>query len=389
MIQIPVHNCCGCTACMNVCPRAAIEMKEDFEGFLYPELDESKCIGCGLCQKLCPLENPPQLSDTIHRSVVSRRNDPEVLRESTSGGFMDALAEHVLAKYGGFVCGVSYDAQFMPVHEIVNNHMDAKKFRNSKYAQSVLADTFSRIKKLLQQEKIVLFIGTPCQVAGLKSFLQKDYQTLITADIVCRSIPSPKLWREYLQWQKDKHEAEMKSVSCRKKTYGYHSGALEIDFVNGKHYTGSNRVDYFMKCFHRDVCSRLSCYDCRFKTLHRCSDFTVFDSWKPDEIAQLPAGDDDRGYSNVLVHTDRGQKILEEMQNVVIFDANLEKMMTFTGGMERFSVKKNPGREDFYISLEKNGFQKTAQKYAAVSWVDRCIEAMKPLRYYIKTKLIK
>lgn len=384
MTQIPVQNCCGCTACMNVCPKAAIEMKEDFEGFLYPQLNESKCINCGLCQKVCPLENPPELSNTIHRCVVARSEDPEVLRESTSGGFMDALAAHVLEECGGSVCGVSYDAQFMPVHEIVNNHQDAKKFRNSKYAQSVLADTFKRINELLQQEKTVLFIGTPCQIAGLKTYLQKEYHSLITADIVCRSIPSPKLWRAYLQWQQETHKAKVESVSCRKKTYGYHSGALEIDFANGKHYAGSNRVDYFMKCFHKNVCSRPSCYDCRFKTLHRCSDFTVFDSWKPDEIAQLPGRDDDRGYSNVLVHTPKGKEILAQMHNVAIFDADLEKMMTFTGGMERTSVERNPGRDQFYTSLARDGFRKTAQQYAAVTKMDRIIESLKPVRSWLK-----
>lgn len=389
MLQIPVPNCCGCTACMNVCPKAAIEMKEDFEGFLYPELDQTKCINCGLCAKVCPIENPPKISEKIYRTVVSRNRDPEVLDESTSGGFIDALAEHVLTKQQGLVCGVAYDEAFMPLHKIVSDGQEAAGFRNSKYAQSVLGDTFSRIKQLLRQEKPILFIGTPCQVAGLKSFLQKDYDTLITADIVCRSIPSPLLWREYLKWQEQRHKSKAVKVSCRKKTYGYHSGALEIEFANGQHYAGSNRVDYFMKCFHKDVCSRPSCYDCQFKTLSRCSDFTVFDSWKPDEIAQLPGGDDDRGYSNVLVHTEKGSRMLEQMKNVVVFEADLEKMMTFTGGMERTSIQRKSQREEFYHSLASDGFHKTAQKYAAVSCMDRMIEGVKPLRYYLKQKFSK
>lgn len=389
MIQIPVQNCCGCTACMNICPKAAIKMEADFEGFLYPQVDESKCINCGLCEKVCPIVNPPQLAETIHRCVVSRNSDLKVLEESTSGGFIDALAEHMLNAHQTLVCGVAYDEDFMPIHKIVSDRQETEKFRNSKYAQSVLGDTFCQVKQLLQQEKYVLFIGTPCQVAGLKSFLQKDYDTLVTVDIVCRSIPSPLLWREYLKWQEQQYKSKIVKVSCRKKTYGYHSGALEIEFANGQHYAGSNRVDYFMKCFHKDVCSRPSCYDCRFKTVHRCSDFTVFDSWKPDEIATLPAGDDDRGYSNVLVHTQKGKQLLEQMKNVVLFDADMEKMMTFTGGMERTSVTRTSGREEFYHSLANEGFHKTAKKYAAVSGKDRVIEGLKPLRYYLKTKIIK
>lgn len=389
MFQIPMQNCCGCTACVNVCPKAAIEMKENFEGFLYPELDKTKCIDCGLCKKVCPIENPPPRNETIHRCVVSRNKDWKVLEESTSGGFMDALAEYMIDAYQGNVCGVAFDESFMPVHEIVNNHQEIKKFRNSKYAQSVLGDTFIRVKRLLQQESHVLFIGTPCQVAGLKSFLQKDYDTLVTADLVCRSIPSPKLWREYIQWQEQRYNSKVVKVSCRRKTYGYHSGALEIEFANKRHYAGSNRVDYFMKSFHKDVCSRSSCYDCQFKTLHRCSDFTVFDSWKPERIADLLAGDDDRGYSNVLVHSPKGKKILEQMKNIVVFDADLEKMMTFTGGMERRSVVKKSERDTFFHVLANEGFYKTAQKYAPVSWGDRMIESIKPLRYYIKQKILK
>jgi len=389
MLQIPVPNCCGCTACMNACPKAAIEMKEDFEGFLYPELDQSKCINCGLCEKVCPIVNPPKISEELQRCVVARNHDPEVLQESTSGGFIDALAEHILGEYQGFVCGVAYDEEFMPLHKIVQTREETISFRNSKYAQSVLGDTFSKVKQLLQQEIHVLFIGTPCQVAGLKSFLQKDYDTLITVDIVCRSIPSPLLWKEYLKWQQQRYKSKAVKVSCRKKTYGYHSGALEIEFANGRHYAGSNRVDYFMKCFHKDVCSRPSCYDCQFKTLHRCSDFTVFDSWKPDEIAQLPGGDDDRGYSNVLVHTQKGKFLFDQMSNVVVFDADVEKMMTFTGGMERTSVKRKSQRDDFYHSLANDGFQNTAQKYAPVSTVDRMIEGMKPLRQKLKQKFLK
>lgn len=389
MFHIPVQNCCGCTACMSVCPKAAIEMKEDFEGFLYPELDESKCINCGLCEKVCPIEKPPQLNETIHRCVVSRNKDLEVLEESTSGGFMDALAEHMISAYRGQVCGVAFNEDFIPIHEIATNCQEIKKFRNSKYAQSVLENIFSQVKQLLQQEIYVLFIGTPCQVAGLKSFLRKDYDTLVTADLVCRSIPSPKLWREYIQWQEQRYKSKVVKVSCRKKTYGYHSGALEIEFANGRHYAGSNRVDYFMKCFHKDVCSRPSCYDCKFKTLHRCSDFTVFDSWKPNEIATLPDGDDDRGYSNVLVHSPKGKLILEQMKNVVVLDADLEKMMSFTGGMERTSVVRRSERDDFYHSLTKKGFQRTAQKYATVSRMDRIIESLKPLRYFLKQKFLK
>lgn len=141
-----------------------------------------------------------------------------------------------------------------------------------------MGNVFSQTKDLLEKDNWVVFVGTPCQVAGITMFLQKEYQKFITVDLVCRSIPSPKFWRKYLNWQENRYQSKIKKVTCRKKKYGYHSGALEIEFENAKHYAGSNRVDNYMKLFHQDICSRPSCYECNFKTKHRCSDYTVFDS---------------------------------------------------------------------------------------------------------------
>lgn len=389
MIQIPVQNCCGCTACLNICPRSAIDMKADQEGFFYPTLDEVRCVQCGLCEQVCPIINPPELSKTVYKCVVARSNDSCVLNESTSGGFVDALCECVIKEYKGYVCGVSFDAEFMPVHEIVNTREETKRFRNSKYAQSVLANTYAKVGQLLCEDKYVLFIGVPCQVAGLKAFLREDYEKLFTVDLVCRSIPSPKLWREYIKWQEQRYHSKVFSVSCRKKTYGYHSGALEICFASGKCYTGSNRVDYFMKCFHRDVCSRPSCYSCHFKDEHRCSDFTVFDSWNPEDIAFAVIKDDDCGYSNVIVHTKKGRDMLESMNNITAYDADMKKMLLYTGGMESRSIERTSERDNFYKDLEMEGFQKTVERYAVVSRLDRTIEKIKPFRYFLKRCAVK
>jgi len=235
----------------------------------------------------------------------------------------------------------------------------------------------------------VLVVGTPCQVAGLKAFLQKEYSQLITADLVCRSIPSPKLWRAYLDWQEKRYKGKIRHVSCRKKTYGYHSGALEIEFINGRHYAGSNRVDYFMKSFHADICSRPSCYACQFKTLHRCSDFTVFDSWNPQLVACRILEDNDKGYSNVIVHSQRGIEIVSHIKSIVTLEADVDKMFAYTGGMESNSIIRKSGRAQFYEDLDQLGFEKTVQKYVKVTVKDRMIEAVKPLRYRIKRILRK
>lgn len=364
-------------------------MLPNTEGFLFPEIIHNKCVSCGLCEKVCPVINPPVLNKRFEDSFVAQSTRDDVLNECTSGGFIDALYQFVLEEMDGYAVGVSFDNNFMPAHKIVKSYNEATNFRNSKYAQSDLGLIFSDVKKLLAEEKKVVFVGTPCQVAGLKCFLQKDYDNLITADLVCRSIPSPLLWEKYLEWQEEKHKSKITTIACRKKTYGYHSGTLECVFENKKKYSGSNRVDYFMKSFHGNICSRESCYSCKFKTVHRCSDFTVFDSWQPERVALEPLKDNDLGFSNVLVNSAKAKKIVKEIKNIKTYSADPEKMFEFTGGMERKSVERKPERDVFYKDLNDKGFFETVNKYSFVSLKDRIIEKLKPIRYFVKIKKMK
>lgn len=386
MPDIPVSNCCGCTACYNSCPVSAIKMTADAEGFSYPVVDKDLCIECGLCEKVCPVHTYPKLSESFTDCVIAQSESEEVLRQSTSGGFIDALCKYVLCEKNGYVAGVVYNEDFLPVHVVTDNYEKAKQFRNSKYAQSELGDVFKTIKELLGKGEEVLFVGTPCQVGGLKAFLRSDYENLTTVDLVCRSIPSPKLWRKYLDWQEGRYNSKIKSVSCRKKTYGYHSGALEIEFQNGKRYAGSNRVDYYMKSFHKDICSRRSCYKCDFKTKHRCSDFTVFDSWRPHLATTPPVADNDKGYSNVVVHSQKGKDMLHKLTGVKLYQSDADKLFSVMGSMVETSIKPKAARETFYTDVEKDGFYKAVKKYSKVTLVDFAKEKAKPIRYFFKKK---
>ncbi len=384
MPNIPVKNCCGCTACMSVCPTFAIKMVDDDEGFSYPVLDTSLCVECKKCEKVCPILTPNSLPENFEGAVVAQSKCEDVLSESTSGGFTDALCKY-FTDNGGYVCGVAFDQNFMPHHKIVKTYEDAKAFRNSKYAQSDLGCVFKDIETLIKNGEKVLFIGTPCQVGGIKSFIGEN-ENLLTVDLVCRSVPSKKLWKMYLEWQSKRYRSPIKKVVCRNKTYGYHSGTLKIEFENGKCYSGSNRVDYYMKSFHSDICSRPSCYECNFKTKHRVSDFTVFDCWNPHLVTKSAVCDDNKGFSNVLVHTKNGMKILSSLNAVEIYSADAEKMFLYTGQMESKSIEYKEKRKDFYKSLNEFGFEKTVKSNVDVSVKDRLVEKAKPIYYRIKRK---
>lgn len=380
MIEIKDKTkCCGCTACYNACPKECISMVSDMEGFLYPKVNTTLCINCGLCESVCPILNKPNIPEKSVGSFIVQTQDEDILKESTSGGFSDVLYSCILDQ-GGYICGCLFDSEWMPRHEVTNNRNQLSQFRSSKYAQSRLDDIYSKIKCLLKSDKVVCFVGTPCQVSGLKSFLQKDYEKLVTVDLVCRSIPSPLLWRKYLNWQEEKYKSKIQYINCRHKTYGYHNGTFLLEFKNGAKYSGSNRVDPFMKAFHSNICSRPACYKCEFKTKTRCSDFTVFDCWYPEKLSKN-IKDNNKGYSNVIIHSNKGYKIFEKLKNIEKWEASSTQMFQFTDGMEYKSVKLPDVRKVFYQELMKKGFGKTIDKFINISLGDRVIEKMKIALY--------
>ena len=369
-------DCCGCTACANICPKDAIVMEPDFEGFLYPKVLADRCVECGLCQKACPVMNQPKKAGDHLQSVVLRVKREDVLQGSTSGGFTTPLAEWVLDQ-GGVLCAATYDKEFKVVHALVTSREDIARTRGSKYVQSTLGDHFTQIKTLLKQDRLVCFVGTTCQVAGLKSFLGKEYDNLLTVDLVCHGTPSPKLWEKYVAFQKEKYGTQIAEVTFRNKTYGYHSGTMKIEFANGKTYYGSARVDPMLKSFFREIASRPICYQCPFKALERCSDFTIYDCW---HAAQLVPGlsDDDRGYTNVMVQSEKGQKVLEALRDhYEIYDADTEKAVALDGSMVRGSAKPHPRRAEYYKDLDRHSLPEHIAAFIPVSGKDRLIEKCK------------
>lgn len=369
-------DCCGCTACANICPKDAIVMEPDFEGFLYPKVLADKCVDCGLCEKACPVMNKPEKTDDYLQSLVLRTKSDRVLESSTSGGFTTPLAEWVLGQ-GGVLCAAAYDQDFKVVHAIIDTPDAIARTRGSKYVQSGLGDCFSRIKGLLKQDRLVCFVGTTCQVVGLKAFLGKEYEKLLTVDLVCHGTPSPKLWDKYLAYQKEQYGSEFSEIVFRNKTYGYHSGTMKIRFANGKTYYGSARVDPMLKSFFREIASRPICYQCPFKELERCSDFTIYDCWHASEL--VPGlKDDDKGYTNVIVQSQKGQSVLEQIKaSYEIYPTDTETAVKLDGSMVRGSAIPHKDRGAYYKDLDRHTLPEHIAAFIPVSGKDRLIERCK------------
>ena len=197
MIQIvDKSQCCGCTACVSVCPKQCIAMQEDEEGFLYPVVDTSLCIDCNLCQKVCPELHPMNTRTPLH-VYAAKHKDEQIRLASSSGGIFTLLAEKVIDE-GGVVFGARFNASWEVVHDYTETKEGLTAFRGSKYVQSWLGNCFSKVRSFLSEGRKVMFTGTPCQVAGLKQYLRKEYDNLLTVDVVCHGVPSPKVWRMYL-----------------------------------------------------------------------------------------------------------------------------------------------------------------------------------------------
>lgn len=378
-------DCCGCTACANICPKNAITMEEDFEGFLYPVINKDKCINCGLCDKICPVKNKNVKTEKFEEAYALRIKDKDVLKKSTSGGFFTPISEYIIS-LGGVVYGVGFDENWNVCHKEAKSKENIQEFKGSKYVQSNLNGIFKKVEDNLKKEKYVLFSGTPCQVEGLKKYLKKDYDKLYTVDLICHGVPSPKLWREYLKFQEKKYKSKIKEVYFRNKTYGYHSGTMKMVFDNGKEYYGSARVDYMLKSFFKEISSRPSCYDCRFKTRNHISDITIYDCWNIEKL-NPDVKDDDLGFTNIIVNSIKGKNILQEIKDKFnIYKVDINKQIELDGSMVEHSAIPNNNRNLYYKDLDELGIEKNLNKYIKVSKKDYLIEKIKSILY--KTKLL-
>jgi coenzyme F420-reducing hydrogenase beta subunit len=376
-------NCCGCHACYNRCPQKCISMQSDDEGFWYPVVDRKECIDCGLCEKVCPTLSKPIVEN--HPAAYACRNkDDKIRQQSSSGGVFTIVAASVIANHG-VVFGAGFDEDFNVLHSSVDSLDGLSNLRGSKYVQSSIGDTYEQAKDFLKQGRQVLFSGTPCQIAGLKSYLGKDYEGLICLDIICHGVPSPLVWKQYRS--KLESNNELTSINFRDKTFGWKKFSLRFTFKNEDEYIKDLNSDEFMQGFLKNVYLRPSCYHCSFKTLARQSDITLADFWGIENI--LPSLDDDQGTSLILVNSDKGKEIfLAAADKMEYKKIDIDQAIVYNSAAIK-SVACNSKRDKFFRDLPHTAdISQLIAKYTKVSFSRKVYRKVRLLLSRIKRKIL-
>ena len=359
--KLQKEKCSGCSACYPVCPTNAITMEYDEEGFLYPIVIHEKCTNCGLCSKVCPELNFEFDNKKTPQCYAMQAAD-EIRMKSSSGGMFTILADYIFER-GGFVCGAAFNKNenWKVEHVIIDKKEDLDKLRGSKYVQSDKKDIFKKIKELLGKDKYVLFSGCPCEVAGLKNFLRKDYDKLILVDLLCASTESPKIWEKYLK--ENFADKKIKNITFRDKASFGWTLQLNVYFEDEDYYRGSNSQNEYCRFFSSHIMSRKSCYKCSFSSLPRVGDITIGDFWNIDRYDKNL--DDRKGTSLILSNNSKADIFLKDIinhnENIILYKEiplNFIKQTCNSYGLFEKRNMKRDNREIFLKKLKLFDFNK-------------------------------
>ena len=397
------QDCCGCLSCVQRCPKQCISIYEDEEGFLYPKVDNSICIDCGLCEQVCPVLNQAEERKPIEVYAAKNPNE-EIRKESSSGGIFTLLAEQTIDA-GGVVFGVKWNEHFEAVHAYTETKEGLVDFRGSKYVQSQTGDTFKQAEEFLKQGRQVLYSGTPCQIVALKLYLKKEYDNLLTIDIICHGTPSPGVFRWYLSEELQMTVArqnnkkpkfsnpssitsiakadilakeqgfKIKDIRFRDKQFGWkkYSFVLTLESlssIQNKEISISSPINEntFLRGFLRDIYLRPSCYACPSKSGKSRSDITLADYWGIQSI--MPELDDDRGVSAVIINSTKGQNALNST-DAELYIASYENICANNPSL-LFSCKI-PEKRIIFFSYTQRSFHEHLNKLLHISFVLRII----------------
>ena len=365
-------------------------MVPNTEGFLYPVVDEKLCIGCHLCQRTCPIHTPKEIHPQVESAFAAHTEDDHILNESSSGGVFSLLGQAVLDQ-GGLVFGAAFDGPRRVRHVSACNEEEFSLLRGSKYVQSETGDSYQEVKRALLLNRLVLFSGTPCQIAGLQAFLGKDYENLFCIDTICHSVPSPKAWNTFLDEVEQTAGSPVTLANFREKKTGWERYSLYLRFENGseQRYTGPD--NFYVQSFVRGLDTRPSCYSCPAVGKNHASDITLGDFWGIQSVA--PACYCQQGTSLVILHTEKGRQLLEQCRSRMVltevdFSAAIAQNPAYS-----VSAKPHPDREQVMAQLDTVPFHELVRPYLGPTKEDQRrtrLDHSFPLRTlrWIKRKII-
>lgn len=373
-------DCNGCGVCSLKCPKRAITMSEDSEGFLYPIIDETKCIHCNLCKKICPNKDYPD-NDNVTSYIAINKNKDD-LKNSSSGGCFLPIAKYILSKKG-VVFGVIYDENLNVKHTYFENEKDLIKFQGSKYVRSDLNDSFKKVKDFLNNDRYVLFSGTPCQCQGLRTYLGKDFDKLYTCEIICHANPSKKIFEYYKKHFESIKGKKITDIKFRTKSNGWRNQMSVIIFSDGEEIEDN----VFYLGFVNELFNRPSCHNCHFCSSNRLSDFTIGDAWGI-ELIDKTIVDDDTGISLLCVNTNKGKKLINYFNdNMLLKKVDTNKAFSHN---HYKNVPMHKNRDKFYSeisngTINENNILDYISKYTKVSFLKKVVNKLKSIFF----KLLK
>lgn len=357
------EDCYGCGACANICPKLAITMKEDDKGFLYPKINSSLCIKCGLCKQVCQISKEKRFTEEVTEKCYGIKNNDEIRKSSSSGGIYTALSDVILDE-GGVCVGVAYDKTMKVVHQIGKNSIERNAFRGSKYVQSDTLQTFQQTAQFLKEGKKVLFVGTPCQINGLKIFVMTkriDCSKLFCVDMVCHGTPSPRVWKEYILFLEEKYNSKVISYDFRNKENGWHGYHVSVGFENNNVVGENDITQSFVKLFSRNIMLRSSCYKCPYTSFNRTGDITIGDFWGIEKIDSEFA--DNKGVSMVLINTKKGMQLFSQILQCEEIKGRIYKTEQIQQPQLYRPTFKGWFYKDFWRCFQKKGYMCVAKKY--------------------------
>ncbi len=382
-------TCYGCTACVAACHFDAIRMIPDNEGFAYPLICHDNCTDCGECGRACPYANEDLFHDDQPRAYALQAKDHKMLEKSSSGAAFALMANKQICD-GGWICGCVFDERYTARHIITSKIIDLDRMRGSKYVQSDMGACLKTVESYLTDGQSVMFSGTPCQVAGLRSYLGINYENLITIDLICHGVPSQTLLADYLTYESSKN-GKLASFSFRDKTKnGWCSnGIIEWHAISGvkRKRTSLYNDSYYYYYYLADLASRECCYVCPFARLNRVSDLTIGDYWNAD-TANL-SFDCTIGTSIIFANTDKGISLLSELEN----EAHLVETSpehAAAGNSNLLSASPRPrDRDNVYSAIANKGYGEAAKQFCRLKPFVPTIKSLIPKQIKLLAKRIK